>query len=152
MVRRKRERCCQPGVLRVRDGMFCEWTEYVWMVQYACTRKNQEYSLSIFNMFRNNGPGSLSLTTTWNSRNCMMSYTSIRCSGISPRASSCRIVTFPGSHRWCGQSAISMSKPSSWAVGGRVRARSRSQILQRREVVRMAGEFGRRISFLRVEW
>ena len=88
-----------------------------------------EHSLNILNMFRNKGPGSLSLTTTWNSRSCTISYTPTKCSGISPRASSWRIVTFDGSHCSCGQSAMSRSKPSSWAVGGEIRARSRSQIL-----------------------
>ena len=93
-----------------------------------CIRR-LEHSLNIISTFRNSGPGSLSLTTTWNKRSCTMSYMPTRCSGISLKASSCCIVTFRGSHCLCGQSEMSMSKPSSCAVGGRVRARSRSQIL-----------------------
>lgn len=93
------------------------------------TKAKLEHPLNIFNIFRNSGPGSLSLTTTWNNRSCTMSYMPIRCSGISPRALRYRMVTFRGSHCSCGQSEMSMSKPSSWVVGGRVRARSSSQIL-----------------------
>ena len=93
------------------------------------TQRDAEHPLSIVNMFRSSGPGSLSRTTTWNRRSWTTSYTPTKCAGIAPRASRWRIVTLGGSQGPGGQSEMSMSKPSSWVVGGRVRARSRSQIL-----------------------
>ena len=61
-------------------------------------RSRLGYLLNILNIFCNSGPGSLSLTTTWNNRRCTMSYIPTKCSGSSPSASSCCIVTFGGSH------------------------------------------------------
>ena len=115
-----------------QDGRMCgiRAMDRAYMIASVCMNTSRlEHPLNILNIFRNSGPGSLSLTTTWNNRRCTMSYIPTRCSGISPSASSYRIVTFGGSHCFCGQPEMSMSKPSSCAVGEMVRARSSSQIL-----------------------
>ena len=71
-----------------------------------------------------------------------MSYTPMRCSGISRKISSWCIRTFEGSHSLGGQSAISMSKPSNWVVGWRVFARSSNHILRKRKDLMLDMELG----------
>lgn len=61
----------------------------------------------------------------------MTSYTPTRCSGTWLRISSWCMWMFEGSHSRGGQFAMSISKPSSWVVGGNVLARSMSQILKK---------------------
>ncbi len=91
-----------------------------------CGRENV---LSIWIRLRTTGTGSLFGIPKWKSCTCTTSYLPTRGLDGSARQSWAWKETFGGSHSFGGHCVRSMSNPSSCADGGKVVARSTSQIL-----------------------
>lgn len=108
-----------PQVLLLISGIF-----------EASRAEAKDYTLNILRQCLRIGEGSLSSITTRKSRTCTTSYLSCKFSGGSSKTFHTPSLTLLASHASGGYPDEDMSNPSSWAEGGKLLARSRSQILR----------------------